>query len=404
MGKSGKAVSADSRRIVLRDRRYRKMARSAHAFVRGNLEQFYDWLSGPRAPAIPDGPSIWICGDCHLGNLGPVADDEGHVSIQIRDFDQSTLSNPSFDLCRLALSLAVLVRSSDLPGITTSFMLECLLSGYEAALGDNRGEEAALPPLLRVEMRKAHRRSWKALARERTRSETLRLPMGRDFWPITPREQRALTALFEQPSMIELATQLRHREQGAHVKVLDAAYWCKGCSSLGHLRYAVLLDVDDAASEGDDLCLMDIKEAGPSIALITPGVTVASDPGERAVQAARHLAPALGERMRAAHLLGKSVFVRELLPQDLKLDVGHIRPGQARRLAAYLGHVVGRAHASQMDQPTRAAWARELHGSHTRSMSAPNWLWQCTVGLLADQEATYLDHCRRYLAKKRRNT
>jgi uncharacterized protein (DUF2252 family) len=401
MGKSAKIVSPDSRRIALRDWRYGKMARSAHAFVRGNLEPFYDWLSGPRAPTIPSGPPIWICGDCHLGNLGPVADDAGHVSIQIRDFDQSTVGNPSFDLCRLALSLAVLVRSSDLPGITTSLMLECLLAGYEAALDDHSDDHPELPPLLRVEVRKADRRSRKALARERTRSETLRLPLGKDFWPVTPREQRALNSLFEHPSMIELATQLKHREQGAHVKVLDAAYWRKGCSSLGHLRYAVLLDIDGAASEGDDFCLMDIKEAVPSVALAAPGVTIASDPGERVVAAARHLAPALGERMRADHLLGKSVFVRELLPQDIKLDVGHIRPKQTRRLATYLGHVVGRAHASQMDRSTRVAWARELHCSRTRTMNAPSWLWQCTVGLLADQEEAYLHHCHQYLAKCR---
>ena len=47
----------------------------------------------------------------------------------------------------------------------------------------------------------------------------------------------------------------------ADVDVLDAAYWVKGCSSLGRLRYAVLLDIDGGAVEGDDLCLIDIKEA-----------------------------------------------------------------------------------------------------------------------------------------------
>jgi uncharacterized protein (DUF2252 family) len=36
---------------------------------------------------------------------------------------------------------------------------------------------------------------------------------------------------------------------------------------------------------------------------------------------ARALSPQPGERRVAARLLGKSVFIRELAPQDLKLEV-----------------------------------------------------------------------------------
>src|ERR1700722_10922500 len=71
--------------------RQAKMARSAHAFVRGNTVKFYDWLSSADAGKIPDGPPVWICGDCHLGNLGPLADAEGTVDIQIRDLDQTVI-------------------------------------------------------------------------------------------------------------------------------------------------------------------------------------------------------------------------------------------------------------------------------------------------------------------------
>ncbi|MGL1166926.1 DUF2252 family protein, partial [Vibrio parahaemolyticus] len=91
----------------------------AHAYVRGNTVRFYEWLdaSGGRLPA---GPSIWICGDCHLGNLGPLADARGRVDIQIRDLDQTVIGNPSHDLIRLGLSLASAARGSDLPGVFTA--------------------------------------------------------------------------------------------------------------------------------------------------------------------------------------------------------------------------------------------------------------------------------------------
>src|ERR1700753_213135 len=109
--------SPEDRSALLADRRNAKMARSAHAYMRGNTVKFYEWLETSSARAIPEGPAVWICGDCHVGNLGPVASLDGHVDIQIRDLDQTVIGNPAHDLIRLALSLATAARSSDLPGV-----------------------------------------------------------------------------------------------------------------------------------------------------------------------------------------------------------------------------------------------------------------------------------------------
>ncbi len=43
------------------------------------------------------------------------------------------------------------------------------------------------------------------------------------------------------------------------MRVLDAAYWRKGCSSLGLLRLAVLVAVGTGKAERH--CLIDVKEA-----------------------------------------------------------------------------------------------------------------------------------------------
>ena len=82
----------------------RKMARSLHSYIRGNPAQFYDWLVD-ESQTVPVGPSIWICGDCHIGNLGPIAARDGEVQISVRDFDQTVIGNPAHDLLRFALSL-----------------------------------------------------------------------------------------------------------------------------------------------------------------------------------------------------------------------------------------------------------------------------------------------------------
>ena len=120
------------------------------------------------------------------------------------------------------------------------------------------------------------------------------------------------------------------------------------------------------------------------------------DPAERVVAGARALSPHLGERMIAAKLLGKSVFIRELAPQDLKLEVEQFTEAQAVKAARYLSYVVGTAHARQMDASARASWRRSLLDHRGTGIEAPSWLWQAIVDLSGSHEAGYLEHCRRY--------
>ncbi|RYG95438.1 MAG: DUF2252 domain-containing protein, partial [Alphaproteobacteria bacterium] len=144
--------------------RNRKMAASAHAYVRGSTVRFYDWLDSSTRSPLPDGPATWICGDCHVGNMGPVASADGDLAIQIRDLDQTVIGNPAHDLIRLALSLAMAARGSDLPGVTTVLMLERMMEGYETAFTSDEAGADAQPRSVKVLMRAAAGRSWKHLA------------------------------------------------------------------------------------------------------------------------------------------------------------------------------------------------------------------------------------------------
>ena len=115
-----KIPSPDVRNEILFALRNKKMALSPHAYMRGNTTQYYEWLYSLRGHSLPHGPAIWICGDCHLGNIGPLADTDGKVDLLIRDFDQTVIGNPAHDLLRLALSLATAARDSNLQGIICS--------------------------------------------------------------------------------------------------------------------------------------------------------------------------------------------------------------------------------------------------------------------------------------------
>jgi uncharacterized protein (DUF2252 family) len=63
-------VHPSARAATLTKTRNLKMSRSAHAYVRGDTVKFYEWLEGQKGVSLPDGPPVWVCGDCHVGNLG----------------------------------------------------------------------------------------------------------------------------------------------------------------------------------------------------------------------------------------------------------------------------------------------------------------------------------------------
>jgi uncharacterized protein (DUF2252 family) len=156
-----------------------------------------------------------------------------------------------------------------------------------------------------------------------------------------------------------------------------------------------LLGVDGAKGQA---CLVDVKEAVTALAPRYPKKKMPKDNAERVLTGARHLSPSLGERMLATRLHDKPVFLRELLPQDLKLEIEELTPDEATRTARYLAKVVGKAHARQMDHKQRAAWLAKLTTKRTKTLDAPSWLWSSVVEqLITIHEGAYLDHCRKHI-------
>jgi uncharacterized protein (DUF2252 family) len=375
------------------------MARSAHAYVRGNTVQFYQWLNSDNAKHVPQGPPVWICGDCHLGNLGPVADADGRVRIAIRDLDQTVIGNPAHDLIRLALSLATAIRGSDLPGVTTALVLEEMIAGYvDTMLPRGKRKPSNNPPrAIRRILERSYRRRWHHLAQERIEDVTPQIPLGKRFWPISSRERQEVHRIFKEAEVRRLITSLKGRKDDDKIEVLDAAYWVKGCSSLGRLRFAVLVGIGKKNKrKKDGFCLIDIKEAVPAAAPYYRSSKMPTDNAKRVVEGASKLSPYLGERMLPGHFLGKEAVLRELLPQDLKLEMDQLTREEAVLAAHYLASIVGRAHASQMDDRARKRWRTILQRNYSRRLEAPSWLWSSVVDLVAHHETAYLEHCRRY--------
>ncbi|MES1184411.1 MAG: DUF2252 family protein [Myxococcales bacterium] len=388
--------AAQLRRLsALHERRDLKMARDAHAYVRGSTKSFYDWLASGAGRAIPEGPTVWICGDAHVGNLGPIARSDERIEVELRDLDQSVPGNPAYDLVRLGLSLAMAARSSDLPGVVTARLIEELMAGYLDALVD-APEQAELneSAAVRFVVREALRRKWRHLHRERLGKKP-RFPLGDRFLALDPAEREDVDRFLDRERVRQLVTALESRDDDAEIRVLDAAYWVKGCSSLGLWRCAALIQVGGHGGRKGGYSLLDIKEAIAPLAPAAGSELIPAHPGERVVRGALALSPALGKRMLFGNVAGHDVFVRELMPQDLKIELEMFDDVEARATARALARVVGAAHARQMNEEEKRSWRKQLQNASGRWLEAPSWLWSSVVELVGVHERAYLEHCRR---------
>jgi uncharacterized protein (DUF2252 family) len=281
--------------------------------------------------------------------------------------------------------------------VTTALMMEEMMAGYVDAVKPGRTKKAKggaeLRPI-KIVLAQALKREWRHLAEERIEDVKPQIPLGDRFWALSKEEREEIEKLFATEEARKLITCLKHRDDDAQIRVVDAAYWMKGCSSLGRLRYAVLLGVGKKKER--QYCLVDIKEAVKAAAPAAKSAAMPKDFAKRVVAGACALSPFLGERMLAARLLSRPVVMRELMPQDLKLEMDQLTREEAVASARYLAGVVGKAHARQMDVATRRNWVTELGKNRLKSLNAPGWLWSSVVELMANHETAYLEHCRRY--------
>jgi uncharacterized protein (DUF2252 family) len=160
---------------------------------------------------------------------------------------------------------------------------------------------------------------------------------------------------------------------------------------LGRLRYVAMVRIGEG--EASELALIDLKEGVSAAAPCTPNAAMPTDDATRVVAGIMR-SPNLGERMIPARMMGRSIVLRELMPQDLKLEVACLDPQKACALASYLAGVVGKAHGRQMTIEQRISWHAYLRKARTGSLDAPSWLWSSVVDLLGIHERAYLEHCR----------
>ncbi|GLF94207.1 DUF2252 domain-containing protein [Streptomyces yaizuensis] len=139
--------------------KFRKMASSAFAFYRGAACLFYADLEREHAArgdgAITAGPyldertsRVWIHGDLHAENFGTYMNANGRLIFNVNDFDEACVGPFTWDLKRLAASLALIGYTKALSDAQISGLVRVCAAAYRERIHAlaTGAKDAELPP------------------------------------------------------------------------------------------------------------------------------------------------------------------------------------------------------------------------------------------------------------------
>jgi uncharacterized protein (DUF2252 family) len=112
-------------------RKFRKMAADPFAFYRGTAPLFYADMDALEDPWADERTSrVWIQGDLHAENYGTYMDAAGILVFDVNDFDEAYLGHFTWDLRRMAASLALLGFSKALSDDTVRSLIDRYANAY----------------------------------------------------------------------------------------------------------------------------------------------------------------------------------------------------------------------------------------------------------------------------------
>jgi uncharacterized protein (DUF2252 family) len=352
-----------SRFPELGERKRERMRASPLAFLRGSAPLFYELLAErPELAAGPEGHG-WIVGDAHLENFGAYrprsrstedALGKKTPTFDLNDFDEAVEGPWRWDALRLTTSLLLAGQELGV-GIPRALDLcDKLIESYVAAAF----ESAPLPrpprPVVAL-LEQVGLRSKKQFLDARTtlegdRRRFVRGPRYRDLAPDTqaqvPGAFLRYVSSLPDPELPSLAG----------LEIVDLALRVAGTGSLGVLRIAVL--TRGKADRAAGAWIFDLKEQGqPSAAPLLPAAAPELAPALRVATACLSCVPEPPRMLGTTTLGALSLFGRRLLPQEDRLELTRLAASDLEPLSAYLGALLGRAHARGRKSPPAAPWS-----------------------------------------------
>jgi uncharacterized protein (DUF2252 family) len=338
-------------------RKFRKMAQDPFSFYRGSACLFYaDVAEAEDRYADERTSRVWIQGDLHAENYGTYVNDAGILVFDVNDFDEAYLGHFTWDLKRMAASLALLGFVKALSDETITEMIETYAGAYlEQVEAFHHGEEddefrltlenteGALQDVLR-EARLQTR--WHMLEKA-TRVE------GHDRVFKESASARLLEGDEREEVLAAYSDYLdtipdRKRQHSVSYDVKDVVGRVDfGIGSAGLPAYNLLVEGRSQALEND--VILSMKQgnvAAPSRVVEDERIREHFEhPGHRTAISQRALQAHADPWLGWCELRGKGQVVQEISPYEADLSWDHLAdPDEILPLLTYLGQATAKIH------------------------------------------------------------
>jgi uncharacterized protein (DUF2252 family) len=343
-------------------RKFRKMAASPFAFYRGSACLFYADMAGVDDPFLDQRTSrVWIHGDLHCENFGTYMSSDGFLVFNVNDFDEAYVGPFTWDVRRLAASLALLGHAKAVSDAFISELVTACVGAYVAELRTlvERPDEAS-PLTLETTTGSLH----DVLQRARLRTRVALL----DGLSLIERYDRRFKAL-DGVSRVDEGTGARvveafgryvgtlppdARTRPLALKVKDVvARRGVGIGSAGLLSYNILVEGHTQALENDVVLFMKQGQV-PAVS------AVIDDPGVRGYFLHQGHRTAVSQKALQAHadpwlgytdIDGVGQLVAEVSPYAADLDWDDVNePADLLEVVRGLGRAAGRMHSVADDE------------------------------------------------------
>ena len=338
-------------------RKFRKMAADPFAFYRGSACLFYaDVVDLDDRWADERTSRVWIQGDLHAENYGTYMDSAGILVFDVNDFDEAYLGHFTWDLKRMAASVALLGFSKALSDETIREGIETYAGAYleqvRAFHEGDKDEEFRLT----LENTEDALRGVLLEARLASRVELL------DSMTAIEGHERVFT---DGPGVRRLDDDEEAEVREAYGAYLDTipevkrqhsvSYEIKdivgragfGIGSAGLPAYNLLIEGRTQALEND--VVLSMKQgniAAPSRVVTDEAISRAFEhPGHRTAVSQRALQAHADPWLGWCELRGKGQLVKELSPYEADLDWDAVsEPDEIIPLLRWLGQATAKVH------------------------------------------------------------
>src|SRR5829696_893705 len=338
-------------------RKFRKMAQDPFSFYRGSACLFYaDMADAEDRYADERTSRVWIHGDLHAENYGTYVNDAGILVFDVNDFDEAYLGHFTWDLKRMAASLALLGFVKALSDETIGEMIETYAAAYVEQVERFHLTESDEEFRLTLENTEGALHDVLQEARLQTRWHMLEQATrveGHDrvfkesasARPLDDDEREEVLAAYS--GYLETIPE-RKRQHSVSYDVKDVVGRVGfGIGSAGLPAYNLLVEGRSQALEND--VILSMKQGN----LAAPSRVVEDErirehfehPGHRTAISQRALQAHADPWLGWCELRGKGQVVQEISPYEADLSWEHLAdPEEILPLLGYLGQATAKIH------------------------------------------------------------